>query len=49
MANRIVGEWTTSYFAGHGATIHAATIEDTAFVGMGATVMDGAKVGGEVD
>lgn len=29
---------------GHGATIHAATIEDNAFVGMGATVMDGAKV-----
>lgn len=29
---------------GHGATIHAATIEDSAFVGMGAVVMDGACV-----
>ena len=26
--------------AGHGATIHAATIEDGALVGMGATVLD---------
>lgn len=37
----IIGSHVT---IGHGATIHAATIEDTAFVGMGATVMDGAKV-----
>ena len=30
--------------AGHGATIHACTIEDDSLVGMGATVLDGAKV-----
>lgn len=30
---------------GPGATIHAAVIEDCVVVGMGATVMDGAKVG----
>ena len=29
---------------GHGATIHAADIEDCALLGMGATVMDGARV-----
>lgn len=29
---------------GHGATIHACTIEDDSLVGMGATVLDGAKV-----
>lgn len=29
---------------GHGATIHAATIEDNVLIGMGATIMDGAKV-----
>ena len=29
---------------GHGATVHAATIEDGSLVGMGATVLDGAKV-----
>ena len=35
------------YFAlpGHCATIHAATIGDNSLVGMGATVLDGAKVG----
>lgn len=33
---------------GPGATIHAATIEDCCVIGMGATIMDGAKVrGGE--
>jgi hypothetical protein len=31
-------------FAGHGATVHAAIIEDGALVGMGATVLDGSKV-----
>ena len=31
---------------GHGATVHAATIEDGALVGMGATVLDGATVRG---
>ena len=32
------------YSTGHGATIHAAQIEDGALVGMGATVLDGATV-----
>ena len=30
--------------AGHGATIHACTVEDGSLVGMGATVLDGATV-----
>ncbi len=30
---------------GHAAIIHACTLEDGAFVGMGATVLDGAVVG----
>jgi carbonic anhydrase/acetyltransferase-like protein (isoleucine patch superfamily) len=30
---------------GHGAIVHAATVEDDALVGMGAIVMDGAVVG----
>lgn len=34
----------SSVTIGHGATIHAATIQDCAVVGMGATVMDGATV-----
>jgi carbonic anhydrase/acetyltransferase-like protein (isoleucine patch superfamily) len=29
---------------GHGATLHACTLEDGCFVGMGATVLDGAVV-----
>lgn len=37
----IIGKYVT---IGHGATIHAATIEDNTVIGMGATVMDGAKV-----
>ncbi len=35
----------SSVTIGPGATIHAAVIEDCVVVGMGATVMDGAKVG----
>lgn len=34
----------SSVTIGPGATIHAATIEDCVVVGMGATIMDGAKV-----
>ena len=30
--------------AGHGAIIHAATVEDSTLVGMGATILDGATV-----
>ncbi len=37
----VVGSHVT---VGHGAILHACTIEDGAFVGMGATIMDGAVV-----
>lgn len=30
---------------GHGAIVHACTIEDHCLIGMGATVLDGARVG----
>lgn len=43
-----VGGWPTSIGAdvtiGHGAIIHACTIEDACLIGMGATVLDGAVV-----
>jgi len=38
----IIGSWCT---IGHGAIIHACTIEDECLIGMGATVLDGARVG----
>ncbi len=38
----IIGDWCT---IGHGAIIHACTIEDECLIGMGATVLDGARVG----
>ena len=34
----------TCMSAGHGAIIHAATVEDSTLVGMGATILDGATV-----
>ena len=37
----IIGEYVT---VGHGAIIHACTLHDNAFVGMGAIVLDGAVV-----
>lgn len=37
----VVGERCT---VGHGAILHACTLEDGAFVGMGATLMDGVVV-----
>jgi carbonic anhydrase/acetyltransferase-like protein (isoleucine patch superfamily) len=37
----IVGSSVT---VGHGAVLHACTVEDNAFVGMGATLLDGSKV-----
>jgi carbonic anhydrase/acetyltransferase-like protein (isoleucine patch superfamily) len=37
----VVGERVT---VGHGATLHACTLQDESFVGMGATIMDGAVV-----
>jgi carbonic anhydrase/acetyltransferase-like protein (isoleucine patch superfamily) len=30
---------------GHGATIHAATIQDGSLIGMGAVLLDGVTVG----
>lgn len=38
----IIGNYVT---VGHGAIIHACTIEDECLIGMGAAVLDGAKVG----
>jgi len=38
----IIGAWCT---IGHAAIIHACTIEDECLVGMGATVLDGARIG----
>ena len=38
----IVGNYVT---VGHGAIIHACTIEDECLIGMNATVLDGAVVG----
>jgi carbonic anhydrase/acetyltransferase-like protein (isoleucine patch superfamily) len=38
----IIGEWVT---VGHKATIHACTIEDEVLIGMGAIILDGARIG----
>jgi len=38
----IIGAWCT---IGHAAIVHACTIEDECLIGMGATVLDGAKIG----
>jgi len=38
----IIGAWCT---IGHAAIIHACTIEDECLIGMGATVLDGARIG----
>jgi carbonic anhydrase/acetyltransferase-like protein (isoleucine patch superfamily) len=38
----LIGAWCT---IGHGAIIHACTIEDECLIGMGATVLDGARIG----
>jgi gamma-carbonic anhydrase len=38
----IVGSWCT---IGHAAIVHACTIEDECLIGMGATVLDGARIG----
>ena len=38
----IIGNWVT---VGHSAIIHACVIEDECLIGMGATVLDGARVG----
>ena len=38
----VVGDYVT---VGHGAVLHACTIEDECLIGMNATVLDGAVVG----
>jgi gamma-carbonic anhydrase len=38
----VIGAWCT---IGHGAIVHACTIEDECLIGMGATVLDGARIG----
>jgi carbonic anhydrase/acetyltransferase-like protein (isoleucine patch superfamily) len=38
----IIGAWCT---IGHGAIVHACTIEDECLIGMGAIVLDGARIG----
>lgn len=38
----VIGSWCT---IGHAAIVHACTIEDECLIGMGATVLDGARVG----
>lgn len=37
-----IGAWCT---IGHAAIVHACTIEDECLIGMGATVLDGARIG----
>ena len=37
-----IGNWCT---IGHAAIIHACTVEDECLIGMGATVLDGARIG----
>jgi carbonic anhydrase/acetyltransferase-like protein (isoleucine patch superfamily) len=38
----VIGAWCT---IGHGAIVHACTIEDECLIGMGATILDGALIG----
>lgn len=38
----IIGDWCT---IGHAAIVHACTIEDECLIGMGATILDGARIG----
>ena len=40
----MIGAWCT---IGHAAIIHACTIGDECLIGMGATVLDGAKIGAQ--
>lgn len=40
----LVGNWVT---VGHGAIVHACTVEDETLVGMGATILDGAVIGAQ--
>lgn len=38
----IVGDWVT---IGHNATVHGCVVEDACLIGMGATLMNNAKIG----
>jgi gamma-carbonic anhydrase len=38
----VIGAWCT---IGHGAIVHACTIEDECLIGMGSAVLDGARIG----
>jgi carbonic anhydrase/acetyltransferase-like protein (isoleucine patch superfamily) len=38
----VIGAWCT---IGHAAIIHACTVEDECLIGMGATILDGARIG----
>lgn len=40
----VLGNYVT---VGHGATVHACTVEDCSLIGMGATVLDGAVIGAQ--
>ena len=38
----VIGAWCT---VGHRAIVHACTVEDECLIGMGATLLDGARIG----
>lgn len=38
----LLGNWVT---VGHGAIVHACTVEDEVLIGMGATILDGVVIG----
>jgi len=38
----VIGDYVT---VGHGAILHSCTVEDGALIGMGAVVLDGARIG----
>jgi carbonic anhydrase/acetyltransferase-like protein (isoleucine patch superfamily) len=38
----IVGDWVT---IGHNATVHGCVVEDEVLIGMGATILNGARIG----
>ena len=40
----VLGDWV---FVGHGAIVHGAQVGDRSIIGMGATLLDGAKIGKE--
>jgi UDP-3-O-[3-hydroxymyristoyl] glucosamine N-acyltransferase len=44
MIDQIYTTDRTVFLTGHSAVLHACTIEDEAFVGMGATLLDGVVV-----